>query len=207
MHKTTYDKMLWFKNIYLNDSKKLNILDIGSLDTTGKNYNYGSIFNVPNWNYTGLDIVNGENVDILVEDIYNITEIDDNSYDIVISGQFFEHLEFFWITMLEIKRILKDGGFCCIIAPSGGPKHGTAEHDCYRFYEDGMAALARYADLEILHVSTNYSDEAKPWCDSCLVAKKPDPNKNQLIELENRIENVENKLDEILKIIKKDSND
>lgn len=203
MHKTTHDKMLWFKNIYLNSSKDLNILDIGSLDTTGKNYNYRSIFDSSNWNYTGLDIIDGENVDILVEDIYNISEIEDNSYDVIISGQLFEQLGFFWITMSEIARILKPGGFCCIIAPSGGPKHGALGHDCYRFYEDGMAALARHVDFEILHVSTNYSDEAKPWCDSCLVAKKPDSHIENLVELENRINIVESKLDEVLRIINK----
>lgn len=203
MHKTTHDKMLWFKNIYLNSSKDLNILDIGSLDTTGKNYNYRSIFDSSNWNYTGLDIIDGENVDILVEDIYNISEIEDNSYDVIISGQLFEQLGFFWITMSEIARILKPGGFCCIIAPSGGPKHGALGHDCYRFYEDGMAALAKYVDFEILHVSTNYSDEAKPWCDSCLVAKKQDLNIKNFTELENRINNVESKLDEILRAINK----
>lgn len=201
MHKTTYDKMLWFKNIYLNSSDDLKILDIGSLDTSGKNYNYKSIFDLPNWNYTGLDVIDGTNVDILVEDIYNIAEIEDNSYDVVVSGQLFEQLEFFWITMSEIGRILKPGGVCCIIAPSGGPKHGALGHDCYRFYEDGMAALAKHVDFEILHVSTNYSEEAKPWCDSCLVAKKPDSNIEDFVELEDRINNVENKLDEILKAI------
>lgn len=202
MHKTTYDKMLWFKNIYLNSSKDLNILDIGSLDTSGKNFNYKSIFDLPNWNYVGLDFINGDNVDILVNDIYNILEIDDNSYDVVISGQLFEHLEFFWITMSEISRILKPGGFCCIIAPSSGPKHGL-KYDCYRFYEDGMAALARYVDFEVLHVSTNYSNEAKPWCDTCLVAKKPDFHVNDFIELNNRITNLESKLDMILNDITK----
>ena len=146
--------------------------------------------------------MDGNNVDILVDDIYNIIEIEDNSYDVVISGQLFEHLEFFWITMSEIKRILKPGGICCIIAPSGGPKHGS-EPDCYRFYEDGMAAIARYVDFEILNVSTNYSDEAKPWCDTCLVSKKPNTSSENIIELETRINNVENKLDEILKAINK----
>ena len=203
MHKTTYDKMFWFKNTYLDSSDDLKILDIGSLDTTGKNYNYKSIFNSSNWNYSGLDIIDGENVDILVDDIYNITEIEDNSYDVIISGQLFEQLKFFWITMSEIARILKPGGFCCIIVPSGGPKHGALGHDCYRFYGDGMAALAKYVDFDILHVSTNYSDEAKPWCDSCLVAKKPNSNINYFIELENRVNNVEIKLDEILKAINK----
>lgn len=198
MHKTTYDKMLWFKNVYLDNSNSLSILDIGSLDTTGRDYNYKSIFDVPNWNYTGLDYEDGDNVDILVEDIYNLLEIEDNSYDVVISGQLFEHLEFFWITMSEIERILKPGGFCCIIAPSGGPKHGNSGHDCYRFNEDGMAALARYVNLETLHVSTNYSEEAKPWCDTCLVAKKEKFNEDVNNELEKRINNLEEKLDKIL---------
>ena len=197
MHSSSYNKMLWFRNIYLDVSDSLNILDIGSLDTTGKNYNYKSIFNIPNWNYTGLDYEDGDNVDMLVDDIYNIVEIEDNSYDVIISGQLFEHLEFFWITMKEIKRILKPNGYCCIIAPSGGPKHGVSTFDCYRFYEDGMASLARYVDFEVLHVSTNYNKESHPWNDTCLVAKKTLDRKSDS-KLQNRIDNLESKLDKII---------
>ena len=51
MHKTTHDKMNWFKSTYLDYSKSLDILDIGSLDTTDKNFNYRTIFDTPNWNY------------------------------------------------------------------------------------------------------------------------------------------------------------
>lgn len=199
MHKTSYEKMCWFKNSYLDTSISLSILDIGSLDTTGDDYNYKSIFNVPNWDYTGLDFKKGVNVDIVACDIYNIMEINDNSYDVIISGQLFEHLEFFWITMSEIERILKPGGICCIIAPSGGPKHGASEPDCYRFYEDSMTALARYVNLEVLHVSTNYSEEAKPWADTCLVAKKENSVNNVYNDVEKRMGDLESRLDEILK--------
>lgn len=170
MHKSSYDKMVWFKNTYLRVKDNLEILDVGSLDTSGNNYNYRSIFNSPNWFYTGLDFEKGNNVDILADNIYNWYDIPDNSYDVIISGQLFEHLAFFWIIMAEIERVLRPGGFCCIIAPSGGPKHGGDAPDCYRFNEDGMKALAEYVDFEILHVSTN--KDAKPWCDTCLVAKK-----------------------------------
>lgn len=190
--------MTWFKNKYLDKNNSLDILDIGSLDNTGKNFNYKTIFDSPNWNYNGLDIINGENVDILVEDIYNIVEIKDKSFDVIISGQFFEHLKFFWITMKEIERILKPGGYCCIIAPSGGPKHGASENDCYRFYEHSMNALARYVSFEILHVSTNYSKEAKPWCDTCLIAKKPAQNNKNNIKLEKRINLLEKEINEII---------
>ena len=106
MHKTTHNKMKWFKDTYLNKNESLEILDVGSLDTSGKNFNYKSIFNENNWNYTGLDFQNGKNVDILVDDIYNWFEIEDNSYDVIISGQLFEHLEYFWLAMGEIERVL-----------------------------------------------------------------------------------------------------
>ena len=103
--------------------------------------------------------------------------------------------------MAEIERVLRPGGLCCIIAPSGGPKHGAAENDCYRFYEDGMRALAKYVDFEILHVSTN--DDAKPWCDSCLVAKKSGVLTTNTENIEIRMNNLENKLDAILDSIRK----
>lgn len=202
MHKTSHDKMLWFKNNFLNKNDYLKVLDIGSLDTSGDNYNYKSIFNEAKWSYEGLDFKNGNNVDIVVEDIYNIQEINDKSYDVVVSGQLFEHLGFFWLTMGEIDRILKPGGICCIIAPSGGPKHGVEDTDCYRFYEDGMRALANYVNFDIIHASVNNNDNAKPWCDACLVAKKPgilhtDSN------LENRVDILENKLTHLLDKLKK----
>lgn len=201
MHKSSFEKMRWFKNNYLEEDCYLDILDVGSLDTSGDNYNYKSLFENIKWNYTGLDFENGDNVDILVEDIYNMAEINDNSYDVVISGQLFEHLGFFWLTMGEIDRILKPGGLCCIIAPSGGPKHGVADSDCYRFYEDGMRALANYVNFEILHVSTNNSEDAKPWCDSCLIAKKEGV-LDSSVNLEERVINLEKKINDLLNSVK-----
>ena len=202
MHKTTFNKMNWFKENYLNTDEKLSILDVGSLDNSGDNYNYGSIFDSPKWDYTGLDFVNGPNVDIVVEDIYNWMEIPDNSYDVVISGQLFEHLGFFWLTMGEIDRVLKPGGFCCIIAPSGGPKHG-ADTDCYRFQEGGMEFLAKYVDFKVLHISTNNSEEAKPWCDTCLVARKSGILTSESANLEQKINNLENKMNILINNINK----
>lgn len=201
MHKSSFQSMEKFKNNYLNTEDSLNILDIGSYDASDTSYNYGRFLREDNWKYRGMDIQEGPNVDIVVSDIYNWIEIEDNSYDVVVSGQFFEHLGFFWLTMAEIDRVLRPGGFCCIIAPSGGPKHGDADTDCYRFYEDGMSALAKYVDFEVIHVSTNA--DAKPWCDTCLVAKKTGSLVNSGDNLERRMDNLENKLDAILNSIKK----
>ncbi len=54
----------------------------------------------------------------------------------------FEHTEFFWLTMREMKHALKPGGLCCIIAPSAGPEHQYPV-DCWRVYPDGLRAAAR----------------------------------------------------------------
>lgn len=203
MHKNSRAKMNWFKKTYLNTSNKLDILDVGSLDGKG-NYNYSDIFNEENWTYTGLDFIAGNNVDIVVTDIYNWFEVEDNTYDVVISGQLFEHLEFFWLTMSEIERVLRPGGYVCIIAPSAGPKHGGDMPNCYRFYEDGLRAMAKYVDLEVLHASVDERKEANPWNDACLVAHKDGKLTNEdTKELEDRINNLEGKLDTILETLSK----
>ena len=199
MHKNSYSKMQWFKNTYLNKNQNLNILDVGSLDQIG-DYNYRSIFNEPNWTYTGLDTKAGNNVDIIITDIYNWFEIEDNSYDVIISGQLFEHLEFFWLTMSQIERVLKPGGKVCIIVPSAGHKHGGDRLNCYRFHEDGLKAMAKYVDLEIIHVSVDNRPEAKPWLDACLIASKKGVPAEDVEALKNQIEELENKLQKIKNI-------
>ena len=203
MHKNSHSKMEWFKNTYLSTASELNILDVGSLDRKG-DFNYSDIFDEKNWTYTGLDFQAGNNVDIVVNDIYNWFEVEDNTYDVIVSGQFFEHLEFFWITMSEIERVLKPGGYVCIIAPSAGSKHGGNIPNCYRFHEDGLKAMARYVDFEIIHTSVDERKEASPWNDAFLIARKSGSSQNaETKELKNRIDNLEGKLDLILQAIQK----
>ena len=200
MHKNSHSKMEWFKNTYLNTEDKLTILDVGSLDTTGS-YNYSDIFRQPNWLYHGLDFENGPNVKFVVKDIYNWSEIKNNRYDVVISGQFFEHLEFFWKTLDQINRVLKPGGYLCILVPSAGPKHGGDLPNCYIFKEDGLKAMAKSIGLEVLHTSIDTSEEAQPWCDACLVARKPKPKpkiKDNRDPLEIKMGNLENEMNKFL---------
>lgn len=174
MHKSSYDKMHFFKENYLSVADRLTILDIGSQDVNGS---YKDIFNHENWSYVGSDMVSGDNVDIVLKDAYNWKEIDSASLDAVISGQAFEHIEFFWVTMLEIYRVLKPGGVCCLLAPSSGPEHRYPV-DCWRFYPDGFFALAKFSQLDVLKVATQweeqgYEDGSDQWHDSLLVCRKP----------------------------------
>lgn len=62
-----------------------------------------------------------------------------------------------------------------------------------------MESLAEYVNLEIIHCSTDI--DAKPWCDTCLVAKKEDSllcdsNLNDRISrLEGKIHSISDYLD------------
>jgi len=176
MHIGSYVKMKDFIDHYLSghNEDSLNILDVGSQDVNGS---YKPLFNNPKWNYFGCDMVEGKNVDIVLKNVYNWAEIESESYDVIISGQALEHIEYFWITILEIMRTLKEGGLCCIIAPSNGFEHRYPV-DCWRYYPDGFRALAKYAGLETLEVYTQwengwYEDGSGFWKDSVLICKKP----------------------------------
>ena len=177
MHKSSMDKMLAFRKKYL-DSKKndpLLILDLGSLDINGS---YREYFDISPWTYQGIDMTHGKNVDIVLKNPYNWREIKSNSVDVLISGQAFEHIEFFWISVLEIFRVLKPGGLFCLIAPSGGHEHRYPV-DCWRFYPDGFSALAKFAQLDVLEVKTQwkshgYTDGSDEWQDSMIVCRKPE---------------------------------
>lgn len=164
-----------FVDKYLIDyrSKSLKILDIGSQDINGS---YKPLFDNPGWEYSGLDMVEGKNVDVAIKDAYDWKEVRSNTYDIVISGQVLEHVEFFWVTMCEITRVLKNGGLCCIIVPSSGVEH-KYPLDCWRFFPDGVKALARFAKLEIIDAYNCWDPpiiegEANEWKDTVLICKK-----------------------------------
>lgn len=176
MHLSSLHNMSRFRDKFLEQEIKhsLNILDLGSTEMGAC---YRPVFDQPNWKYVGADLAAGPNVDIVLQHPYDWREIKSGSIDVFISGQVLEHVEYFWITMLEISRVLKPGGLACIIVPSGGPEH-RYPLDCWRFYPDGMRALANFARLIPEEIYTQWEGFNDPggsdlWCDSVLVARKP----------------------------------
>lgn len=177
MHPSSYLRMRWFVESYADKltNKKVRVLDVGSYDFNGS---YRDLFRGDKYEYTGLDMEKGPNVDIVLKNPYDWSAIEADSFDIVISGQAFEHVEFFWKTMEEMTRVLKKNGLLCLIAPNGFAEHRYPV-DCYRFFADGMVALARYVGLEPFHAHTNCapSGGGDHWysencADSMLIARK-----------------------------------
>lgn len=171
MHLSSYNHMQALVERYLAAGESRRIYDLGSCDVNGS---YRKLFERPGWDYRGIDLEPGPNVDIVLETPYRVP-VASGSADLVISGQAFEHIEFFWLTWLELVRVLVPGGLIFLIAPSRGPEHRHPV-DCWRFYPDSYRALARYASLELLEVATDWEpdpdDESAAWGDTVGVFKK-----------------------------------
>jgi SAM-dependent methyltransferase len=175
MHLSSMEKMAAFVATHLHETfdHRKSVLDFGSQNINGS---YRSLFPEEKWIYTGLDQEIGDNVDLLVADPHSWKEVEDSSYDVLISGQALEHVEFPWLVFEEIYRVLKPMGLCCIIAPSSGPEH-RYPIDCWRFYPDGMRSFCKHAGLKCLEVATEwepkeYDDNSHQWKDTTLIARK-----------------------------------
>jgi len=153
MHPSSYRHMTHAVETYLGDQagKPLLVIDIGAYDV---NASYRPLFDKPSWTYRGVDIAAGPNVDVVLQSVYELP-FETDSIDVIVSGQTFEHVEFFWLTWMEMVRVLKPGGHIILIAPSRGPEHRYPV-DCWRFYPDGFRALGKLGKLEVLEVHTSF---------------------------------------------------
>jgi SAM-dependent methyltransferase len=157
MHSSSLQHVRQLVDRHLTDQPTLNVIDIGSYDVNGS---YKSMFDRDGWTYTGVDLTAGPNVDVVLSSPYRLP-FASYSVDVIVSGQAFEHVEFFWLTWLEMARVLKPGGVIFLLAPSRGPEHRYPQ-DCWRFYPDGYRALAAYGDLEMVSVTTDWAEHAEP---------------------------------------------
>lgn len=177
MHASAYDKACVFRAAYLSgcETTALTILDVGSAMVEGQTLANRAAMANRAWEMIGLDIEPGLNVDVVTADPYDWSEIESGSIDVVTCSEVFEHAEFFWITILEIARVLKGNGLAFITSPGGGPRHRFPV-DCWRFYDDAFPALARYAGLNLLEAQVQWVPAYRKgiqWRDSSAVMQKP----------------------------------
>lgn len=149
MHETSLENMaLCIERHFppqLQDGAAKIVVDVGGANVNGS---YRDLFAGMNIRYIAADMTDAPGVDLLMRDPYKIP-LPDNAADLVISGQMLEHCEFFWQSFVEMIRVLKPSGRLFLIAPSTGPIHRYPV-DCYRFYPDAYAALAKYANCRLI---------------------------------------------------------
>ena len=174
MHDSAIKSYRDFQNTYLDSlalKNKLHVIEIGSCSI---NSNIKNIVE-SNHRYSGLDIEKGPNVDTVLDDPYKLP-YKDGSIDVVISISTFEHTEFFWLTYLEILRVLKNDGLFFLNVPSNGKFHRHST-DNWRFYPDSSLSLTKWARKNsfnplVLEHYTNYEEGIDIWNDYVSVTIK-----------------------------------
>ena len=173
MHPSALKSFVDFKNIYLSKFKNKNIklIEIGSLAVNSS----VKLNLAENIDYVGVDICKGENVDIVLEDPYKLP-FENESIDAVISISTFEHTQFFWLSYLEILRVLRNDGLFFLNAPSNSKFH-RHETDNWRFYPDSSLALQKWGERnnfnpKVLEHFTNFETGRDIWNDYVSVTIK-----------------------------------
>ena len=118
-HQAQVDYCLFVKNKFPEFFKNTRVVDFGSLDINGSNRQF-----FDDCEYTGLDIGEGKNVDIVTKaHEYNAP---DSSYDVVVSTEMFEHDKYLHLSLPNMVRVLRPGGlFFWTCAAPGRHEHGT----------------------------------------------------------------------------------
>jgi SAM-dependent methyltransferase len=112
------------------------VLDVGSFDVNG---NFRALITRHGWEYTGLDICAGRNVDIVTDDPYRFP-FESGIFDIVITGSTMEHVQAVWLWVPELVRCLRPGGLLAIHTHMAWMYH-PHPFDCWRIMPDGMEYL------------------------------------------------------------------
>jgi SAM-dependent methyltransferase len=195
MHSTSYSKMKSFLRAYISQfpigpGGKTRVLEVGSKSYEGQQ-SYRTLLSDEAYDFVGLDLESGLNVDLVPSLPFVWPEIPDESFDICISGQTFEHNPFFWVTASEIARAVVPEGYICLIAPGAGPVH-RYPMDCWRFYPDSWSAICALVGLEPVEIYWE-PDSMVPqlndwgqWRDTMLVARKPSLEGDALAEVVKR---------------------
>lgn len=180
MHKSCLNKIDWFFDVYYDHFPKSEDGKVYVLDVGGEDINGDYFLDEKKYVRRNLNIDIATKPDVLVKNPYNWSEVEDNSYDVVVSFNTFQHVEFFWETIKEMKRVVKANGILAIIAPSNR-YDGKYPVACYSFNCDGFIAISKWANLEVIDVSiggvpNKYADSSwdSPHDDLMLIAKKGD---------------------------------
>ena len=137
-------------------SDKLSVLDVGSYDVNGSLRDTMP----PAWDYVGLDIVEGPNVDCVMNALGPLP-VEDNSVDLVVSVSCFQYVKNPFKLAGWLHAALKPGGMIIICAshnestgimslPVHLCPHQDKEFDCWRFKKYGMIAMLEESGFNVL---------------------------------------------------------
>ncbi len=138
-------------NISPDEIKGKRILEVGSLNVNGTLRH--AIEKMNPLEYIGVDIIEGNGVDIICDAENLVGRFGEESFDFVLSTCMLEHVQDWKTCVSQIKRVCKKGGYILIIVPSMYPYH-EYPHDYWRFSKTDVIRIFR--DCEIIKLEHDY---------------------------------------------------
>jgi SAM-dependent methyltransferase len=131
-HKEQWEFCDKVKNLFPDNFRNIRVLDIGSFNVNGNEE-----FLFTDCDFVGLDIGEGEGVDVVcpAQDY----DAPDENFDTIISCECWEHNPFYKESIQNAVRMLKSGGlFLFTCATTGRPEHGTKrlEYESKQYHEN-----------------------------------------------------------------------
>ncbi|MCX3263633.1 class I SAM-dependent methyltransferase [Pedobacter agri] len=185
-------ELLFRKYALIYFQSNLKILEIGP---AGFPSAYQKIVNNDNITWHTADFSNTSYIENAASHLtYQINSpykfpINDESYDVIISGQVIEHVGQVWKWIDELVRITRPKGKIITINPVSWPYH-EAPIDCWRIFPDGITALAEMKGLTVnkcLFESLEIDDILKYDSKSTFIPGRSYNYENSLKDLKKRI--------------------
>lgn len=147
MHRTAREWMKHFlgeiEDVASWFGARYKVLDVGSY----RGGAYRRMVERMGWEYTGLDLSPGTNVDVVAGTPYHY-QFEDESFDVVISGSTMEHVQDLKRWVYELARLIRPAGYLVILTVNEWPEH-KHPHDCWRILPDGLRFL--FVATQMLH--------------------------------------------------------
>ena len=154
MNKLTVDFIK--RNLKKYDIKPTSVLDIGSIDING------SPRHLFDCEYTGVDRVEGKNVDVVRRGEDYILEYEGSGHDVLLCLNTMEHTNNFWHLSECIRLHLEKGSYYFMSVPTVGfPVH--QQPDYYRFTEQAVreVLMKSFEVLELEQISSKFRLDEK----------------------------------------------
>jgi SAM-dependent methyltransferase len=138
------------------------ILEVGS-----KEYGSTSTFRkmYPGQEYTGVDMAEGEGVDVVADLTQSIGTLRENHYALVICVSVLEHVAKPWLFAGNITRVIRPGGKLYLSVPWVWRYHPYPD-DYFRFSHKGIMSLFEEFEWSNLFYSTSVQFEFAPIDDA-----------------------------------------
>lgn len=159
--------LVWLKKARQLTGQPQSILEIGSLNVNGSVRSvYGD---VPK--YIGIDMRAGKDVDMVLNGHYILEEFGPESFEMVICCETLEHDNEFWVTIENMRQVVKPGGWMIITNPGTEVIRHNYPGDYYRFFSDAYAYFFR--EFEQVLIEEFPFKDAPRTTQICGVGKRP----------------------------------